>query len=126
MKRCDVLPSDERPPVGADRSVQTQGGANREIEADKDDRQWDIGPQLRSKGSIHSDTWTGSAVELARCGVLAVYPVSGWWRERKHLDCWRRKARYSLIVTIETPETDVYTPIANQIGIPAPVEIETQ
>ena len=98
------------------------------IESEKDDRQWDIGPQLRSKGSIHSDTWTGSAVDLARCGVLAVYPVSGWWRERKHLDCWGRQARYSLIVTIETRETDVdvYTPIANQIGIPAPIEIQAQ
>jgi len=97
-----------------------------EIEAEKDDRRWDIGPQLRTKGSVHSDTWTGSAVELARCGVVAVYPVSGWWRERKHLECWGREARYSLIVTIKTPETDVYTSIADQIGIPAPVEIETQ
>lgn len=96
------------------------------VDTERDDRQWDIGPQLRSKGSIHSDTWTGTAVELARCGVLAVYPVSGWWRERKHLECWDRQARYSLIVTIETPETDVYTAIANQIGIPTPVEIATE
>ena len=83
----------------------------------KDDREWQIGSQLRHKGSIHSDTWTGTAAELARCGVLAVYPVRGWWSERKHLGCWNRQARYALIVTIETPETDVYTPIANQIGV---------
>lgn len=95
-----------------------------EIATERDERQWDIGPQLRCKGSIHADTWTGTAVELSRCGVLAVYPVSGWWRERKHLNCWDRRARYALIVTIETPKTDVYTPIANQIGIPTPVEIE--
>lgn len=95
-----------------------------EVEAERDDRQWDIGSQLRSKGSIHSDTWTGSAVELARCGVLAVYPVSGWWRERKHLNCWNRQARYALIVSIETPEADVYTSIANQIGVPASIEIQ--
>ena len=97
-----------------------------EVEMERDDRQWDIGPQLRDKGSIHSDTWTGTAIELARCGVLAVYPVSGWWRERKHLGCWDRSARYSLIVTIETPETDVYTPIATQIAVPTPVEIATE
>lgn len=100
------------------------------VDGGTDDRQWTVGPQLRSKGSIHCDTWTGTAVELARCGVLAVFPVSGWWRERKHLKCWDRQARYTLIVTIETPETDVYTPIAHQIGIPTPVptpvEIETE
>ncbi len=94
-------------------------------DSEKDDRQWDIGPNLRKKGSIHSDTWTGTAVELAKCGVLAVFPVSGWWRERKHLGCWNRQARYALIVTIETPVTDVYTPIANQISIPTTIEITT-
>ena len=96
-----------------------------EIDTEKDDRKWDVGSQLRNKGSIHSDTWTGTAVELARCGVLAVYPVGGWWRERKHLECWDRQARYALIVTIETPETDVYTAIANQIAVSTAVEIET-
>lgn len=97
-----------------------------DVDTERDDRQWDIGPQLRRKGSIHSDTWTGTAVELARCGMLAVYPVSGWWRDRKHLECWDRQARYAMIVTIETPETDVYTPIANQISIPTSVEIMTE
>jgi hypothetical protein len=92
-----------------------------EIDTEPDERQWIIGPQLRHKGSIHSDTWTGTAAELAQCGMIAVFPVSGWWRERKHLECWNRKARYSLIVTLETPETDVYTPIANQIAISVPV-----
>ena len=86
-----------------------------------DERKWKVGPKLRSKGSIHSDTWMNpTAAELAKCGVLAVYPVGGWWRERKHLDCWNHQARYSLIVTIETDKTDVdlYTPIANQIAVP--------
>jgi hypothetical protein len=33
--------------------------------------------------------------------------------------------RYSLIVTIETPgvETDLYTPVANQIGVPIVIEV---
>ncbi|MCA9091331.1 MAG: S8 family peptidase [Planctomycetaceae bacterium] len=92
-----------------------------------DDRKWEIGKQLRSKGSVHSDCWTGTAAELAACGVLAVYPVTGWWKERKHLDRWNRQARYSLIVTIETPEVnvDLYTPIATQIGVPVETVIET-
>ena len=66
------------------------------------------------------------SADLANCGLIAVYPVSGWWRERKHLECWDRQARYALIVTIETPETDVYTSIANQIAVPTSVEIMTE
>jgi hypothetical protein len=92
-----------------------------------DERNWELGPQLRCKGSIHSDTWVGSAAELAECGILAIFPVTGWWKERSHLGRWSRQARYALIVTIETPQTDVdlYTPIAAQIGIPVVSEIET-
>jgi hypothetical protein len=90
-----------------------------------DDREWEVGHDLRSKGSIHSDTWTGTAAQLAHCSVLAVCPVSGWWRERKHLNCWGRQARYALIVSIETPETDIYTTIANKIRVATPIEIQT-
>ena len=93
-----------------------------------DDRPWEIGRQLRCKGSIHSDVWTGSAAELAQCGVLAIFPVTGWWKERPHLNCWNRQARYSLIVTLETPatEVDLYTPIANQIGVPVEIEVDSE
>jgi hypothetical protein len=97
-----------------------------EFVGEKDEREWEIGPQTRPKGSLHSDTWTGTAADLAHCGVIAVCPVSGWWRERGHLDCWDRQARYSLIVTLETPATDVYMPIAAQITVPTSVEIGTE
>jgi hypothetical protein len=78
-----------------------------------------------SLGSIHSDEWQGTAAGLAARGYLAVYPTMGWWNKRRQLNAWDRTARYSLIVTIETPgvEADIYTPVANQIGIP--IEIET-
>jgi hypothetical protein len=48
----------------------------------------------------------------------------GWWNKRAHLNAWNRSVRYSLLVTIETPqvETDLYTPVANQIGIPVVIE----
>jgi hypothetical protein len=95
-----------------------------EVDHGTDDRSWETGQRLRCKGSIHSDTWTGTAAELAESGVIAVFPVTGWWKERPHLECWMGNARYALIVTIETPETevDLYTPIATQIG----VEVETE
>jgi hypothetical protein len=91
-----------------------------------DDRNWELGQHLRCKGSIHSDTWIGSAAELASSGMIAVFPVTGWWKERPHLNCWNRKARYSLIVSIETPTADVdlYTPIANLISVTTVTEIE--
>ncbi|HUE17730.1 MAG TPA: S8 family peptidase [Planctomycetaceae bacterium] len=97
-----------------------------EIEHGSDDRNWELGDQLRRKGSLHSDTWSGTAAQLADCGVIAVFPITGWWKERPHLNRWNREARYSLIVTIETPETevDLYTPIAMQIGIPVETAIE--
>jgi hypothetical protein len=89
-----------------------------EIDAVGDNRIWAIGPRLRPKGSVHSDVWSGTAAQLADCNTLAVFPVSGWWRFRHHLGRWRSKARYSLIVTLETESTDVdlYTPIANEIA----------
>lgn len=90
-----------------------------------EERAWELGERLRTRGSIHSDTWQGTASELASCGLIAVFPVTGWWRERAHLDRWSRSARYSLVVTIETEatEVDLYTPIANQISIEPETEI---
>ncbi|MFG0333844.1 MAG: S8 family peptidase, partial [Maioricimonas sp. JB049] len=90
-------------------------------------RNWVIGTKLRSRGSLHCDTWVGTAAELASSGHIAVYPVNGWWRKRKHLEKWNRQARSSLVVSIETDatEVDLYTPIATQIGTPIATVIET-
>jgi len=85
---------------------------------------WVLG-QTRDKGSIHSDIWKGSATELAASNLIAVYPTIGWWRERAHLEKWSRKTRYALIVSIHTPEqsVDIYTPVAVQLSVSIPVEI---
>ena len=84
------------------------------------DQGWILGEKLRNFGSIHSDTWRGTAAELAARGSIAVYPVMGWWKERPKLERWGRQARYALIITIRTPdiETDIYTPVINMLGIP--------
>jgi len=87
---------------------------------------WDFGRRhsLASLGSIHSDTWRGRAVDLAARRHIAVYPTMGWWNKRPHLGAWEKIARYSLIVSLETPnvQADLYTPVANQIGIPIVIE----
>jgi len=87
---------------------------------------WIIG-QNRDKGSIHSDIWVGTAADLSSSNLIAVFPSIGWWRERPHLGKVNDKTRYSLIVSIETPEQDIdiYTPVAAQIEQQIPIEIST-
>lgn len=105
--------------------------AVRENNVDKGDssaRNWYLGKNNRDVGSIHSNYCITSAVDLCETNCIAVYPVSGWWKERKYLGKANSKLRYSLIVTIETPttETDLYTPIINQIKISNKISIDTQ
>lgn len=85
---------------------------------------WMLG-EARNVGSIHSDIWSGTAVELASSSLIAIYPPVGWWRERPHLGKFDKLTRYSLIVSFSLPgqEIDIYTPVAVRLGIPTPVEI---
>lgn len=81
---------------------------------------WLIGINNRKFGSVHSDVCERTAAEIAACNLIGVYPVIGWWRERHHIQRWNRRARYSLIVSLHTPETsvDLYTPVSVQLKIP--------
>ena len=86
---------------------------------------WYLGSDNRDVGSIHSDFIETSAVNLSNINYIAVYPVIGWWRERTHLGKCNSKIRYSLIVSISTPErnADLYTPIINQINTKIKTEV---
>lgn len=92
---------------------------------------WFLGTNNRDIGSIHSDTWEDTAANLAENRFIAVYPGGGWWKERTNLGKSNAKIRYSLIVSISTPEEtiDLYTPIkrinteiANQKTIETKIE----
>ena len=89
-----------------------------------DSSEWLFGPEQRATGSLHTDIWRGTAVDLAERGVIAIHPVSGWWKERKARDHSERGARYSLVVSIETPgqDVDIWTPVAQQIGIEVAID----
>lgn len=78
---------------------------------------WFLGVNNRNVGSIHSDYKYASAIELSDIEFVAVYPVIGWWKSRKYLGKIDSEARYSLIVSIETPdvETDLYSKITQVI-----------
>lgn len=93
-----------------------------------DTEEWRLGTILRHHGSLHSDMWKGTAADLARRGAIGLYPVTGWWKEQPSRDRSAHGARYALIVSIETDDTevDIYTPVAQMVGISAsPIVIET-
>jgi hypothetical protein len=89
------------------------------------DAGWTVGERTRARGSIISDSWTGTAAQLANRGQLAVFPAMGWWRNRPSHGRFGRAARYSLLVSIEAPEVeqDLYAIVAQEIGIPVATEI---
>jgi hypothetical protein len=93
--------------------TQTSGG----------DTHWVLGDQLRRRGSLHADVWSGTAADLADRGMLGIYPAIGWWRRRTRLERYDRSSRYALIVSIEAPESpiDLYALLAAQIGVHVPV-----
>ena len=121
----------KRPPESLDEFRKRVSQAAREEEEDfeavGDTSGWELGPQMRTRGSVHCDWWTGTAADLANCGVIAVYPVSGWWRESKGND-WSKEARYALVVSIRADpvpvavslftrtEIDLYTPVKTTIA----------
>lgn len=91
------------------------------------DNHWYLGSKNRDVGSVHSDVWEDTAINLAQSGFIAVYPVVGWWRERTSLKKFNSKISYSLIITLETPEEsiDLYTPIMTKIASRVAVPITT-
>jgi hypothetical protein len=84
---------------------------------------WLLGT-FRDRGSIHSDFWQGTAADLAERDAVGVFPVGGWWKEKPFLERFDNVARYSLIVTIKAPgsDVDIYTPVAAQVALVAEIE----
>jgi Subtilase family len=91
----------------------------------EEEKKWFLGPMTRDGGSLHSDIWFGNAVELASKDAIAVYPVGGWWKEKKYLERYNEVSHYSLIVSIRVPgvDVDIYTPVANLVSISVPMDI---
>jgi hypothetical protein len=83
-----------------------------------DSERWLIGKNSRNHGSVHSDVIRDTAVNIAACRYIGIYPVIGWWRERTNLRRYDSSTRYSLIISIKTAsnEVDLYTPVINMIA----------
>ncbi len=124
--RFDVRRSTEgeaefRARINAEARTDDEDGSGTE----SDSTEWLLGAKLRHRGSVHSDVWLGTAADLAQKNQIAVFPLNGWWRLRKHLRQHHRRLRYSLVVSIKTdaPGIDLYTPIETEIRTPVPIGI---
>jgi hypothetical protein len=80
---------------------------------------WAIGKDSNLKGSIRKDFIIGTGRELSEQNVLAIIPKNGWYKNLKRQNKFNEVVRYSLIVSIETEETeiDLYTPVLNMINM---------
>lgn len=87
------------------------------------DKGWLLGERAISAGSLHCDIWSGAAVDLAARNLLWIYPVNGWWRERKSHRRFNDSSRYALVLTLTTDEqtVDLYTEVSSAL-----VQLETQ
>jgi hypothetical protein len=72
---------------------------------------WALGSQLRERGTIHHDRFSGPAADIARQSGIRITPKKGWWTD----DMWKGEyagvpVRYALIVSIRSPEItqDIY------------------
>jgi len=83
--------------------------------------EWCLGSNARDRGSIHRDWCEMTATELADRNLIAIFPVTGWWKTRKKFKRYTQTMRYSLIVSIDSPDVDLgvdlYTPVRNQIEL---------
>jgi len=110
--------------------ARVNAAAQREDEGDPvnpKDPNWYLGERQRHRGSLHQDIWVGTAAELASRGFIAVYPSAGWWRTRPALERYELPTRYSLVVSIRTPEieVDLYNAIAQKVLVAAQVVVGT-
>jgi hypothetical protein len=79
---------------------------------------WFLGARLRNLGSVHSDYWRGTGVDLAQRSAIGVYPIGGWWKENPAHQRYDRAIRYALIVSIRAVNgtIDIYTPVMTEIA----------
>lgn len=78
---------------------------------------WEFGSDRRDVGSVHIDQMKCRASDLARRNLLAVHPVSGWWRNKAFLKNGIPSIRYALIVELDGSalDVDIYTELKTAV-----------
>jgi hypothetical protein len=79
---------------------------------------WEFGPNRRDVGSLQIDQLTCLASDLARRNLIAVHPVTGWWKAKSIPDPQHRTARFALVVEIDagTVEAELYAEVQTAIA----------
>lgn len=78
-----------------------------------DDDGWEFGSNRRDVGSLQIDQLSCPASDLARRNLIAVHPVTGWWKLKNSPTPDHREVRFSLIVEIDasTVQADLYAEV---------------
>ncbi len=86
---------------------------------------WDYGSDRRDVGSLHIDQFTCKASDLAQRNLIAVHPVTGWWKSKARLQDHLPTVRYSLIVEIDAEhvESELYAEV--QLAVEALAQVGT-
>lgn len=82
--------------------------------------EWDMGIQLRSRGTVQSDRWRGKMSALAGDKLIAIVPVLGWWDQRRNLKT--QDMHFSLTVSVFGP--GVYAAIKPRVEAESLVVVE--
>ncbi|MBB4402914.1 MULTISPECIES: S8 family peptidase [Rhizobium/Agrobacterium group] len=83
---------------------------------------WMFGPNRRDVGSLQIDQLTCAASDLARRNLIAVHPVTGWWKAKSIPDPHNYNARFALIIEIDAGSApaelyaEVQAAIANRVA----------
>ena len=103
------------------RSVNADGPQNDEGDL------WGFGSNRRDVGSLHIDQLTCQASDLARCNLIAVHPVAGWWKSKARLKEGLPTIRFSLVVEIDAQEleAELYAEVQAAIQAMAETTIDT-
>lgn len=83
----------------------------------KEDDLWDFGSNRRDVGSLHIDQLTCRASDLARRNLIAVHPITGWWKSKAMLQNDLPTVRYALIVEIDAEHVsaDLYAEVKTAV-----------
>lgn len=81
---------------------------------------WDVGIQLRSRGTVQSDRWRGRMSEIVGDKLIAIVPVLGWWDQRRTLKT--EEMRFSLLVSVFGP--GVYSAIQPRVVAATAIPID--
>jgi hypothetical protein len=90
------------------------------------DSGWILGFGARQRGTLHNDIWRGPAYQLVERDGISVAPVRGWWGDTATFDKMDLPVRFSLIVSIRTPETmagDLWTEVSPKVPTHVRVDV---